>query len=103
MLESLIDHGEMSAPADRRDLERLAGTVQLVFSNWIRFSTTARGTTIRSSADLQEGGLHAFVLIDSYLDRDYARQVRALLEQRISEQAVTATKSRPARRNRGGS
>jgi AcrR family transcriptional regulator len=103
MLETLIDHGEMSAPADRRDLERLAANLQLVFSNWIRFATTVYGTTIRSAADLQEGGLHAFVLLDSYLDRNYASQVRALLEQRISEKAVTATKSRLARRSRGGS
>lgn len=102
MLESLIDHGEMSAPVDHCDLERLAANVQLVFSNWIRFATTVCGTTIRSSADLQEGGLHAFLLLDSYLDRNYARQVRALLEQRISEQARTATKGRVDRRNRGG-
>jgi AcrR family transcriptional regulator len=102
---SLIDHGAMRAPTGQRDLERLATTIQLVFVNWTRFVTTDRGVARPNAADLAEGGLHAFVLLEPYLDPDYAEQARANLERRlsVSDETVRAAVPVSARRRRSRS
>jgi AcrR family transcriptional regulator len=100
---ALIDRGVMRAPTDPRDLERLATTIQLVFVNWIRFVTTDRGVARPKAADLAEGGLHAFVLLEPYLDPNYGEQARANLERRLSASDETARAAVPARRRRGRS
>jgi hypothetical protein len=95
----------MRAPTGQRDLERLATTIQLVFVNWTRFVTTDRGVARPNAADLAEGGLHAFVLLEPYLDPDYAEQARANLERRlsVSDETVRAAVPVSARRRRSRS
>lgn len=104
MFDSLIDHGVMAAPAGPGDLDRLSVNVQLVFLNWMRFLTVVRDKAPTGHADLAEGPLQAFLMLEPYLDRDYARRARAYLEGRLG--ATTAKAKRPAakrlRRGSGG-
>ena len=100
MFNSLIDHEVMAAPADRGDLDRLAVNVQLVFLNWMRFLTVVRDTAPSGSPDLAEGPLQAFIMLEPYLDRTYARRARARLEDRLEPGKEKGKSSAPKRLRR---
>jgi AcrR family transcriptional regulator len=87
MFQSLIDHGDMSAPPDDKGLERLAVNLQLLLLNWIRYVAVVRGTPTVTEGDLAEGGLQAFFLVEPYLEHDYATRARAALEGQPDDKA----------------
>lgn len=85
LFDSLIANGAMLGPADHRDVERLCANLQLLFFNWVGFATTSRaGQSEISPADLDEGCLHAFVMVEPYLTPPYAHRVRAALERHLN-------------------
>jgi AcrR family transcriptional regulator len=98
VFESLIGHGAMTVPRAPRDLERLVDNIELVCRNWIRFLVTVRGQGEVGAADIAEGGLHLFVLVEPYLEPGYAERARAVIEQRIADEqkAARATRGRPS-------
>jgi AcrR family transcriptional regulator len=91
---ALIDDGAMRAPGHEDVLERICINVQLVFTNWIRFVTTALGSETVGAGEIAAGGLHAFAVIEPYLDTDYADQTRAALQRHLA--GATATKPKKA-------
>lgn len=85
LFDSLIEHGVMLVPSDRRDVERLSANVQMFFFNWIGFVTTTRGQATVSAADIAEGGMRSFVMVEPHLERDYAARARVVLERRLRD------------------
>lgn len=83
LLESLIDYGLLSISNDHRDLEYLCANIRVHLLNWTRFLSTVRGKTNLTKRDIAEGALHAFVMLQPYLDPAYADQVRTVLERHV--------------------
>ena len=100
MFNSLIEHGVMSAPIVRGDLDRLGVNVQLVFLNWTRYLTVVRDAAPTVSSDLAEGPLQAFLMLEPYLDRTYAKRARARLEDRLSGSETKVKRAAPKRLRR---
>jgi AcrR family transcriptional regulator len=81
----LIQTGKMKAPVRDDDLERLSDNVLLILFGWLRFITTLWGRTEVQAGDIAEGGLHAFAVIEPYLERRFAARARAVIEAQVKE------------------
>jgi len=99
-LEMLIASGNMRAPEQPDDLIVLANNVFLITWNWIRFLSVIQGRSKISSRDVAQGGLHAFLVLDPYLERDFAARVRKVIEDRIERGGKSATPSLSGSRNK---
>jgi AcrR family transcriptional regulator len=95
MCQSLIEQGAMRTPGHHGNLERICTNIQLVFTNWIRFVTTALGSETVGANEIAEGGLHAFAVIEPYLDSDYAEQTLAALQRNLTGENETRPKPAP--------
>jgi AcrR family transcriptional regulator len=97
---ALIEDGAMRAPGHDDALERICVNIQLVFTNWIRFVTTALGSETVGAGEIAAGGLHAFAVIEPYLDVDYGDQTRAELQRHLAGATGAKPKASPAPRRR---
>ena len=80
LFTSIIDGSKAPAKPAERELERLCTNIQLVQVSWISFLSTARGILTLKRSDIAEGGLHAFAVLEPYLERGYAKKVRTIME-----------------------
>jgi AcrR family transcriptional regulator len=78
LFDRMIAQGEMSPPDPPSDLERIATNASMLWTSWINFVATLRRSEIRPS-DIVDGALQGFLSIAPYLDRDFAREVRAAI------------------------
>ena len=69
LFTSIIDGSKIPAKPTERELERLCTNIQLVQVSWISFLSTVRGILTLKRSDVAEGGLHAFAVLEPYLER----------------------------------
>jgi AcrR family transcriptional regulator len=88
LFDLLVANGVMRPPPDRTDLERLATNLHVLILNWLRFVTVMNGKDQIGEVDLAEGSVHAFVMLEPYLETQYGRKSRKALEQMVSERSI---------------
>jgi len=82
LLERLIQQGQMRRPDFVEDLPRLATNAFILWTNWIRYLTSARGELDIRYADIADGALHGFLAFAPYLEQSFAEEVRAIFDAR---------------------
>lgn len=75
--------GIMIGPKEREQLEALANNTWIIFSNWLNFLRTNRGTTDASAAERRDGVFHIFSLFQPYLSKAADEQVRTLFSRKV--------------------
>ena len=70
--------GIMTGPIGKEGLEALANNTWIIFSNWLNFLRTNRGTADASADERRSGVFHIFSLFQPYLTREADEQVRTL-------------------------
>jgi len=75
---ALRDAGIMSGPKRQEELDALASNTWIVFSNWLNFLRTSRGSTTASAEERRSGMFHVFALFQPYLTAEADSHVRSV-------------------------
>jgi AcrR family transcriptional regulator len=99
LFERLIEQGQMRRPDVPEDLPRIATNAFILWTNWIRYLTSARGTFDVRYGDIADGALHGFLSFAPYLEPSFAEEVRASFDASSSKRSSAAVvKPRGSRR-----
>ena len=75
---ALRDAGVMTGPKGQNELEALANNIWIIFSNWLNFLRTSRGSSNASTEERRSGMFHVFALFQPYLTAEADTEVRTL-------------------------
>ena len=98
LLERLIEQGQMRRPEFPEDLPRIAINAFILWTNWIRYLTSARGTFDVRYGDIADGALHSFLSFAPYLEPNFAEKVRAIFDARSRQRSSADVVTPRARR-----
>ena len=76
----LIHQGVMHPPRRKADLERVATNVYILWTSWLTFKSNAQPGRRVVRRDALEGALHAFLIVEPYLDEGFATRVRSTIQ-----------------------
>lgn len=82
LFERLIAQGQMRRPEVPEDLPRIATNAFILWTNWIRYLTSARGKFDLRYGDIADGALHGFLTFAPYLESGFAEEVRTIFDAR---------------------
>lgn len=80
LFELLVAGGQLNSERFTADtLDMVAATTALVLTNWWRYLNTAYPPSDITVESVRLGAAHGFLLIDPYLDPEYAAEVRSAI------------------------
>ncbi len=87
LFERLIEQGQMRRPDFAEDLPRLATNAFILWTNWIRYLTSARTKFDIRHGDIADGALHGFLSFAPYLEPCFAEDVRQFFDASARERS----------------
>ena len=75
---ALREAGIMTGPSGQDELIALADNTWIVFSNWLNFLRTSRGSSNASAEERRSGMFHVFALFQPYLTAEADAEVRTV-------------------------
>jgi AcrR family transcriptional regulator len=100
LFERLIRQGQMRRPDPPEDMARIATNSFILWSSWIRFLTSSRAKLDIDPADVVEGALQSFLTFAPYLEPGFAKEVRAVFDERSRKRTRTRAPEPRARSRR---
>ena len=100
LFERLIEQGQMRRPDVPEDLPRIATNAFILWTNWIRYLTSARGKFDVRYGDIADGALHGFLSFAPYLEPSFAEEVRASFDASSGKRSSAAV-AKPRGTKRG--
>ncbi len=80
LFQQLVEQGSLRQLAAKADLRRLVTASIIVWFNWISFLAALRPEREIDRADVAEGALHSFLVVEPHLEPRFAAAARKVIE-----------------------